>query len=225
VEATPFVHFLPKVSLHYPSTRFAFCHGQFTIRLEHENMTAILEEEQQLEVSELVAAARLGDHRAISELYDRFYGLVMSIARDRLGDWHEADDLCQDAFFQAFRKLDQLHCDAAFPGWLQQIVVRMAINKAVRRARLANIDQEILANTLVDDGEAYEDAVRSEEAKRVWEGLARLRTVDRETLVAFYIDGQSLLEMSDRFAAPLGTIKRRLHTARARLAKECEILI
>ena len=44
--------------------------------------------------------------------------------------------------------------------------------------------------------------------------------MDRETLVAFYVNGQSLVEMSDRFDSPVGTIKRRLHVARKRLAKE-----
>ena len=43
---------------------------------------------------------------------------------------------------------------------------------------------------------------------------------DRDTLVAFYVRGESLNEMSDSFAAPLGTIKRRLHVARKRLADE-----
>ena len=44
--------------------------------------------------------------------------------------------------------------------------------------------------------------------------------MDRDTLVAFYVNGQSLVEMSDRFDSPVGTIKRRLHVARKRLAKE-----
>jgi RNA polymerase sigma-70 factor (ECF subfamily) len=43
-------------------------------------------------------------------------------------------------------------------------------------------------------------------------------------LVAFYLRGQSLVEMSDEFAAPVGTIKRRLHMARKRLARELECL-
>ncbi len=51
-------------------------------------------------------------------------------------------------------------------------------------------------------------------------GLRRLRAMDRQTLVAFYVEGQSLHEMSDKFRSPLGTIKRRLHVARKRLAKE-----
>ena len=52
-----------------------------------------------------------------------------------------------------------------------------------------------------------------------------MRELDRETLVAFYVKGRSLLEMSDEFDAPLGTIKRRLHIARKRLAKEVESLV
>ncbi len=41
-----------------------------------------------------------------------------------------------------------------------------------------------------------------------------------ERLIAFYVEGQSLKEMSDEFASPIGTIKRRLHTARNRLREE-----
>jgi RNA polymerase sigma-70 factor (ECF subfamily) len=59
----------------------------------------------------------------------------------------------------------------------------------------------------------------------VRDGLRKLRTLDRDTLVAFYVRGQSLLEMSDQFDAPVGTIKRRLHVARQRLAKEIEHLV
>ena len=49
--------------------------------------------------------------------------------------------------------------------------------------------------------------------------LGRLGRLDRETLEAFYVNGQSLVEMSDRFDSPLGTIKRRLHVARKRFVK------
>ena len=55
-------------------------------------------------------------------------------------------------------------------------------------------------------------------------GISRLGEMDRDTLQAFYVDGHSLREMSDEFEAPIGTIKRRLHVARKRLAKEMEEL-
>ena len=69
------------------------------------------------------------------------------------------------------------------------------------------------------------DAVLQEErADHLHAGLHRLATLDRSTLVAFYLRGRSLAEMSDDFDAPIGTIKRRLHVARKRLAKELDFL-
>jgi RNA polymerase sigma-70 factor (ECF subfamily) len=64
------------------------------------------------------------------------------------------------------------------------------------------------------------DALENERRREVRNSLRRLRPLDRETLLAFYVKGQSLVEMSDNFASPVGTIKRRLHVARKRLAKE-----
>jgi RNA polymerase sigma-70 factor (ECF subfamily) len=53
----------------------------------------------------------------------------------------------------------------------------------------------------------------------LWAGLDQLKPVDRATLVAFYIHGRSLKEMSREFETPIGTIKRRLHVARNRLRR------
>jgi RNA polymerase sigma-70 factor (ECF subfamily) len=64
-------------------------------------------------------------------------------------------------------------------------------------------------------------AERESEVRR---GLRQLGEMDRDTLVAFYFDGRSLVEMSEEFDSPVGTIKRRLHVARKRLAKELEAL-
>jgi RNA polymerase sigma-70 factor (ECF subfamily) len=52
--------------------------------------------------------------------------------------------------------------------------------------------------------------------------MGRLRALDRETLIAFYVRGLSLVEIAEELMAPLGTIKRRLHTARKRLRAELE---
>jgi RNA polymerase sigma-70 factor (ECF subfamily) len=67
-------------------------------------------------------------------------------------------------------------------------------------------------------------ALTRERKVQVRAGLGRLGRLDRETLVAFYVKGQTLVEMSDAFDSPIGTIKRRLHVARKRLAKELEDL-
>ena len=64
--------------------------------------------------------------------------------------------------------------------------------------------------------------VRSEVRDELRKGLQRLKTLDRETLEAFYLRGQSLKQMSRDFETPVGTIKRRLHVARHRLKKQLE---
>ena len=77
----------------------------------------------------------------------------------------------------------------------------------------------------MDQQTPYGSAVTGERAAHVKDGLSRLRDLDRDTLVAFYVRGKSLIEMADQFDAPIGTIKRRLHVARKRLAREVEHLV
>lgn len=161
----------------------------------------------------------------MDQLYCRFQQHVLNIAYKRLGNWDEAQELSQDVFIQAFRRIDQLQTPEAFAGWLRQIVHRMAINRLTRRPKPTAVDQEVLEATLSDASEPIDAVLSNERTTQVHLGLERLGDLDRATLVAFYLDGQSLLQMADTFDAPVGTIKRRLHTARKRLAKECGMLL
>jgi RNA polymerase sigma-70 factor (ECF subfamily) len=176
------------------------------------------------ETAELVRAAQNGDREAFGDLFERFQPTVMAIAMRRLRDHADAQELCQDVFVQAMLKIEQLRTPEAFIGWLRQITVRMAINRAVRRAPAISVEPELLEATLTNNVSPLDDVLKVERKEQVQEGLDRLGEMDRETLVAFYVDGQSLLEMADGFDAPLGTIKRRLHVARKRLAKQVDEL-
>jgi len=175
-------------------------------------------------IVDLVTQAQAGDRAAMDQIYCRFQQHVLSLAYKKLGNWDEAQELSQDVFIQAFRRLDQLQVPEAFGGWLRQIVHRMAINRATRRPTPTSVDHEILEATVTCDSDPLEAVLTREQKMQVHQGLKRLGDLDRQTLVAFYLDGQSLNQMSDAFAAPIGTIKRRLHIARKRLAKECEMM-
>ena len=177
-----------------------------------------------LSTAELVRASQAGDREAFGELFERFQPTVYAIAMRRLRDHADAQELCQDVFVQAMLKIEQLRTPEAFIGWLRQITVRMAINRAVRRGNSVAVEPEMLEATLMDEGSPLDVALASERKDEVRAGLSRLGDMDRETLEAFYVQGQSLLEMADSFEAPLGTIKRRLHTARKRLAREVDEL-
>ena len=148
--------------------------------------------------------------------------MVYAIALRRLANHSEAQELCQEVLVKAMQKLDQLEVPAAFGGWLRSITVRMAINRRVRRAPLIATEPQTLEATCVETDTPYDAAITHERAAQVRGGLAQLGEMDRSTLEAFYFRGQSLAEMSQAFAAPVGTIKRRLHVARKRLARHLD---
>jgi len=168
----------------------------------------------------LVTRAQSGDRDAFGELVVLFEPTVFAIALRRLRNQAEAAELTQDVLIQALRKLPQLREPERFPGWLRRITVRLAINRSIRRPPASATDPEVLGNIDAERGSPLDSVLSVEQAAHVWGGLKRLRELDRSTLVAFYFDGQSLIEMSDRFRSPVGTIKRRLHTARIRLREE-----
>jgi RNA polymerase sigma-70 factor (ECF subfamily) len=175
-------------------------------------------------VAQLVLASQQGDRAAFGQLFERFERHVFAIALRRLGDYSEAQELCQDVFIQALQKIAQLREPECFGGWLRSITHRMAINRLTRAAADRPTEAESLEASCVETDTPLTTVLAGEREAQVRAGLQRLRELDRATLVAFYVKGQSLLEMSDEFDAPLGTIKRRLHVARQRLAKEVEPL-
>ncbi len=176
------------------------------------------------DLTRLVRAAQGGDRRAFGELVTRYERAVYAAVFRRLANHAETQELCQEVFIQALRKIDQLRDPGCFGGWLRSIANRMAINRAVRRAPLAASGSEAFDAGCVEHRTPLGAVLTREREDQVHAGLGRLRNLDRETLVAFYFDGSTLVQMSEQFASPVGTIKRRLHVARKRLAKELEAL-
>ena len=173
---------------------------------------------------QLVRAAQRGDREAFGALFGQFEPTVFAIARRRLGDYNEAEELCQDVFLRAMTKISQLRDPECFGGWLRSITHRLAVNRLLRRSPCAPAEPEALESRCIEERTPLSEVLQGEQDRQVRAGLERLRDLDRRTLTAFYVQGQSLAEMSDTFAAPLGTIKRRLHVARKRLAQEVEPL-
>ena len=174
------------------------------------------------EILNLVERAREGDRAAYGELVTRFQPAVYAVALARLRNPGEAQELTQEVFIHGMTKLEQLRDAHCFAGWLRQITVRMAINRLTRRAPLQGAEPEVLQNTAAADDTPLEELVRNEAKAELQRGLERLKPIDRDTLVAFYIRGRTLKQMSREFETPVGTIKRRLHVARNRLKKVLE---
>jgi RNA polymerase sigma-70 factor (ECF subfamily) len=168
--------------------------------------------------TQLVRAAQQGDREAFGRLFEQFQRVVCAIAFRRLGNHAEAQEVCQEVFIQAMRKIGQLRDPRCFAGWLRSMASRMSLNRAVRGRQMQSVPETYEVPS-AGQQTPLGGMLQEESRAQVHTGLNRLSTLDRETLKAFYFDGRSLNEMSDEFRTPVGTIKRRLHVARKRLAR------
>ena len=173
-------------------------------------------------VADFVIAAQNGDREAFGTLVERYERAIYNVAMSRLRNHAEAQELCQDVFLQALLKIHQLREPAAFGGWLRSIAVRMSINRAMRAGGTVSTEPEIIEAWHSHDETPLCNALVAEQKDQVRCGIARLNEMDRRTIESFYFHGNSIVQMSDHFAAPVGTIKRRLHVARKRLARHLE---
>jgi RNA polymerase sigma-70 factor (ECF subfamily) len=174
------------------------------------------------EVAILVRQAQEGDRAAFGQLIEQFQRTVHAICLRRLGNPSEAVELTQEVFLHVMRRIGQLREPERFAGWLRQVTVRMAINRATRRVAPSSVETGVLEGACITRDEPLAELITRERAQRLWEALGRLKALDREALLAFYIQGQSLVEIARRLDVPIGTVKRRLHTARKRLKADLE---
>ena len=167
-------------------------------------------------------AAQAGDREAFGALVEQFQPTVYAIALRRLGNPTDALELTQEVFLHVLQRIGQLREPERFAGWLRQVAVRMAINRATRRVAPASVDAGVLEGACEGGDEPLQQLINRERAERLWDALGQLKSLDREALDAFYIRGLTLIEIAQTFEVPLGTVKRRLHTARKRLKRALE---
>lgn len=150
-------------------------------------------------------------------LFERHRGTVFAIVMRRLRNAHDADQVTQDVFVRFFRKIHQLEDPERFVGWLKRIAIRLSINFAVRNSNkhVALVDNEILdgAHGEIDENP---EILRGQKdtAAMVRKIIPHMKVMDREVLIGFYYGGESLIDLAERFEVPVGTIKRRLFSAR-----------
>ena len=88
----------------------------------------------------LVGRAQRGDREAFGELVEQFQPTVYAIALRRLANASDALELTQEVFLHVLRRIGQLREPERFAGWLRQVAVRMAINRATRRVAPPSVE-------------------------------------------------------------------------------------
>jgi len=176
------------------------------------------------EITEQVLLAQAGDREAYGRLVEQFQPTVYAVALKKMRNQTEAEELTQEVFVHAMRKLAQIRDVRSFPGWIKTIAKRMAINRLTRRGPFQNAEDGFLDGATASGVTPLESLIRAEQAGELHRALDLLKPVDRATLIAFYLRSRTLVQMGREFEVPIGTIKRRLHVARNRLKEVLESL-
>jgi RNA polymerase sigma-70 factor, ECF subfamily len=148
----------------------------------------------------LVEAARGGDRAAFGELYRAYVRMVHGVLLASVppGD---VDDLVQDVFVSAMRRLDTLRQPAAFPGWLATI----ARNRAADFHRRRPLEREALPEEVPAPDEDRTEALA------VLAVVRRLPDTYRETLVLRLVEGMTGEEIAARTGLTPGSVRVNLH--------------
>ena len=165
----------------------------------------------------LVDRTLTGDLRAFEQLVARHRDVVFRVAARIVGR-DAAEDVSQDAFLRAFHRLGRFRGDAPFRSWLLQIAHHAAIDAVNRRT--VEVDDPSAGEEAPDPEAARmpaERLERRERAERLESKLAHLRPPHRAVLVLRDLEGLSYDEIAAATGTPLGTVKGRLHRARAEL--------
>jgi len=158
----------------------------------------------------LVALAISGDDKAFEELVRRRQESIRGLMRQLSGDWAIADDLAQETFIRAWRKLRTLRSSGAFGGWLRRIAVNVFLQH-VRRQNPGKEDSiELAPFSMIDK---KDPTIRMDLEK----ALAHLNPVQRLCVVLAHSDRMSHGDICSTTGLPLGTVKSHISRGSARL--------
>ena len=151
----------------------------------------------------LIKAVCAGEHEAFGRLYDLYAPMVHGILLARV-PYRDVDDLVQDVFLVALKRLHSLRDHGAFGGWLAMIARNRAVDY-YRRAR----ETEELTDDLPIRGRA--DAEAEHEAARMLEAVRELPEAYRETLILRLVEGMTGPEIAARAGMTPASVRVNLY--------------
>lgn len=165
---------------------------------------------------QLVFMAQEGQSSAFEALMSRYAPRVFRVAYRMLNNQQEAEDLRQEVFLCAYRRLHSFRGDAAFSTWLYAITVRLCLDRRRKeKRRAAHVEESPLhleENIAGPKGVAQD----GEEALYVQRTLLKLAPMERMLLVLKFIEGLSHEEIAQVLRCSVESSRTRLKRARQR---------
>ena len=177
---------------------------------------------------ELVEKAKTGDAEALDRIFARYLPALRRWASGRLPQWTRdlmsTDDLVQETFIRAMKGINrfEMRHDGALHGYLRQAIVNR-VRDEVRRGKRAPALTDIDDQHADRDATPLDQAIGQEALERYEAALGRLRTEEREAIVARVEMGLSYQEIAEALGKPTPEAARMaVSRALMRLAREME---
>lgn len=182
---------------------------------------------------ELLRRLRSRDERAFRELIDLYRDRVFNVTFRMLGDRAEAEDIAQEVFIAVFKTIDTFREESKFSTWLYRVAVNHTKNRIKYLSRRNDRNRtELDDNTADSDGPSLGNTIRPTRPDRALEGaqmeqvlqgaIASLDEEHRVLVVLRDVEELSIEEICEITGIPDGTVKSRLHRARAALRKKLQ---
>jgi RNA polymerase sigma-70 factor (ECF subfamily) len=166
---------------------------------------------------------RAGDAPAFEELVMTYQHRVFGVALRMLGNRAEAEDVAQEAFVRAHRALGEFRGDAKLSTWLYAITSRLCLNRLASGERRLTRQGEDALLRLSDAGPRPDAALERRELETaLGQAIAELPEDRRIVVVLRDLEGLSYEEIAQVLELTLGTVRSRLHRARADLKEKLE---
>jgi RNA polymerase sigma-70 factor (ECF subfamily) len=141
---------------------------------------------------ELVLACKTGNRKAQFELYKLYAKAMYNVALRIVNDDDEAEDVLQEAFLDAFTRLESFRAETTFGLWLKQIVINKSINQLrKRKAEFVNLDGVDVPDEVAQDEEELKYQVNE-----IKEAVAKLPDGYRVVLTLYLFEGYDHEEIS-----------------------------
>jgi RNA polymerase sigma-70 factor, ECF subfamily len=173
--------------------------------------------------ADLIAQTLAGQTAAFGKLVQKYQDRLFNTVAHLAGNCEDARDIVQEAFVQAFVKLDSFRGSSAFYTWLYRIAFNISAGWRRKHRPVGSLDRnrEELGMEPTDNGDSpLEKLERQERCGQVRRALRQLSDEHRKILVLREIEGCEYESIAEILDLPIGTVRSRLHRARMQLRDE-----
>ena len=167
---------------------------------------------------ELIELCRKHDRSAQIKIYELYYKAMYNTSFRIVNNTMEAEDIMQDAFLDAFRKLDTFKGDSSFGAWLKKIVVNKSLDSIKKKKIFVEQQEDEIELADEKDTEELDSSVgRVEEVKSV---LDNLPDQYRIILSLYLLEGYDQQEIAEILSISNNNVRIRYMRAKQKLVKE-----